>query len=243
MDIETIIARHRRVALQFSGGRDSLACVYLMRPWLDRITVYWGNTGDAYPETLAVVEQVRAMCTHFVEIDGNQPGIIQQFGIPSDLVPANSVPLGLMGARRNGPLIQDRYSCCARVVMIPLHEQMKEDGVTLIIRGQRDADALKGPLRSGDTLDGFEFLYPIEAWTDAQTSDYLVHEGAPLPRFYETMNTTPGCMTCSAFWEDGQAQYLKRYHPDTHAEVQRRLDMIKIAVSEHIAAFNIEVNS
>jgi 3'-phosphoadenosine 5'-phosphosulfate sulfotransferase (PAPS reductase)/FAD synthetase len=243
MDIANLLSRHEKIGLQFSGGRDSLATVYLLRPWLDRITVYWGNTDDPYPETLEVVDHVRAMCPNFIEINGRQPQVVAEFGIPSDLVPVNSTPLGLSGARRAGPLIQDRYSCCWRVVMYPLHQRMKDDGVTLIIRGQREADNLKGPLRSGDTMDGFEFLYPIEAWSDAQTSAYLVSEGAPLPRFYDTMSTTPGCMTCSAFWEDGQAQYLKRHHPETYGEVQRRLNIIKIAVEEHIAAFNIEVNS
>lgn len=240
---DDVISRHERIALQLSGGRDSLATLYLMRPWLGRIVVYWGNTDDAYPETLEAIAIARALCPHFVEVSGRQPDVVREFGIPSDIVPVNRVPLGLSGAGLDAPLIQDRYSCCWRVVMLPLYQRMKADGITLIIRGQRNADNLKGPLRSGDVLDGFEFLYPIEQWSDQDVNDYLISEGAPLPRFYESMNTTPGCMTCSAYWEDGQAQYLKRYYPATYEEVQRRLGIIKIAVEEHIAAFNIEVNS
>ncbi len=43
---------HERIALECSGGRDSLALVHLLRPELDRITVFWLNTGAAIPQTV-----------------------------------------------------------------------------------------------------------------------------------------------------------------------------------------------
>lgn len=239
--MKEIIDRHERIALQFSGGRDATAVIYLMRPYLDRITVYWCNTGAAYPETLAIVEKIRAMCPNFVEIDGNQPGVIQNYGIPSDIVPASHTIVGLMGSGSPGPLVQDRYSCCFRTVMLPLHERMQADGVTLVIRGQKTADRLKSPVRSGEVHDGIEYLFPIEEWSSRQLMDYLRAEGAPIARFYEVMDSTPDCITCSAFWEEGAGTYLKRYHHEHYQEYQRRLDIINVAVSEHIGSFNKEV--
>ncbi|MFG0641366.1 phosphoadenosine phosphosulfate reductase family protein, partial [Delftia sp. WSY_22] len=51
----------RRAALHFSGGKDSLACLYLLRPLVEQgLPVYWLSTGDTIPETRAVVDQVRA---------------------------------------------------------------------------------------------------------------------------------------------------------------------------------------
>ena len=38
----------KRVALAFSGGKDSQACLELLRPHLDRVTVYWLNTGSVW---------------------------------------------------------------------------------------------------------------------------------------------------------------------------------------------------
>lgn len=240
-DMKTTIDRHDRIALQFSGGRDSIACLYLLRPWLDTITVYWLNTGAAYPETIASADHARALCPHFIEVDGNQPGVIGQYGFPSDIVPVSRTPIGLIGSGSHEQAVQDRYSCCARTIMLPLHQRMIDDGITLIIRGQKDADHMKGPLRSGMAEQGIEYLYPVEAWSAAQVDAYLAEQGAPVPRFYEMMDSTPDCMTCSAWWENGAAKYLKRYHYPEYKEVQLRLDVINKAVGEHIANFNKEV--
>ena len=47
MQLDTsILDRHERIALQFSGGKDSLALWGLMRPHLDRVVVYHVDTGD-----------------------------------------------------------------------------------------------------------------------------------------------------------------------------------------------------
>jgi len=239
--MEDILKRHDKIALQLSGGRDSIACLYLLRPYWDRITVYWLNTDAPFPETVALMEKVRAMVPHFVELHGNQPQVIEQLGIPSDIVPASHTLMGRLAGESTGPLIQDRHTCCATVVMMPLHKRMQEDGVTLVIRGQRDADKLKAPIKSGVVIEGVEYLFPIEDWSSKQVMTYLQSQGAPVPRFYEMLDSAPDCTTCSAYWDHGVAAYLKRYHPAAHAEVQVRLDYINAAVSKPIADFNTEI--
>lgn len=241
--MESILARHEKIALQVSGGRDSIACLYLMRPHWDRLTVYWCNTGAAFPETVELMRQVREMVPHFVEIDGNQPAVVRGYGLPSDIVPASHTPIGIMGSEGAGPLIQDRYSCCANVIMLPLHARMVEDGITLVIRGQKNADRLKAPIRSGMVDLGIEYLFPIQDWSTEGVMSYLRQQDAPIPRFYEMLDGAPDCMTCSAYWENGAAAYLKRYHHPAYQEVQRRLDIINEAVGPSIANFNIEVNT
>lgn len=236
------LRRHEKVALQLSGGRDSIACLYLMKPWLSRMTVYWVNTGDAFPETVALMANLREWIPHFVEIDGGQPGHVARHGIPSDIVPVSATPIG-RAVGGDSPAIQDRYTCCMNVMMAPMQRRMEADGITLVIRGQRNSDALKSPARSGDTECGAELLFPVEQWTSAQVMAYLKTEYAPIPRFYEMLESAPDCMTCSAYWEAGAAAYLKRYHHPQYLEVQRRLDMINKAVAAHIGAFNQEVNT
>jgi phosphoadenosine phosphosulfate reductase len=235
-----VIERHERIALQFSGGKDSLALLYLMRPYWGRLTVYWLATGDSFPETRELVEQIGDMVPRFARVDGQQPVVIAQFGIPSDLVPANSTPIGL-AAKGGGVLIQDRYSCCMRSLMMPLHERMKQDGITLVIRGQKMVDKMRSPLKSGDVEDGIEYLFPLEDWDDAKVFAYLREEGIEIPRFYEIMNASPDCMSCSAYWEDGRAAYLKQHHPEAYQEYQRRLNAISAATAEPIMHFNMEI--
>lgn len=238
--MKDIIERHEHIALQVSGGRDSIACLYLMRPYWDRMTVYWLDTGAAYPETQSTMEQIRAMVPNFVRVQGRQPEVIEQFGPPTDILPVSATP---MGVSNGGIPMQDRYSCCLRSIMLPLHQRMIEDGITLIIRGQKDADRLKSIVRSGETHDGIEYLFPIEDWDAKRVMAYLIEQGAPIPRFYEMLNGTPDCMTCSAYWEEGASAYLKRYHFQQYQETQRRLDIIREAIGTHIAAFNQEIAS
>lgn len=240
MNIDDIINRHERIALQLSGGRDSIACLYLLKPYWNRLTVYWCDTGAAYPETVALISKIADMVPNFARIEGRQPQVIEQFGMPSDIVPASATPIGRL-AGGTAPLMQDRYSCCAMSMMLPTHERMVADSITLIIRGQKNADRLKSPVRSGDVIEGIEYLFPIQDWDSRKVMRFLEDEGAPIPRFYEMLNGAPDCMDCSAWWEEGAMKYLRRYHYDQYLANQARLDVINKAVGEHIAAFNKEV--
>lgn len=233
----------RKVGLQLSGGRDSVACLYLMRPLWDRMTVYWLNTGDAMPETLDIMNQLCMMLPSFVEIDGARNVVWREHGMPSDIVPSSNRPLGIIGSGSNAPLIQDRYDCCARTIMMPMHQRMIDDGITLIIRGQKNSDKLKSPIRSGYEEDGIQYLFPIEDWTAEQVDSYLKQVNAPVSRVYEMLSTTPDCLTCPAWWEEGRAAYLHKYHPEAYTEYQSGLATIREALEPHFQAFNAEISS
>lgn len=236
-----VLGRHDKIALQFSGGKDSLACLYLMRGWLNRITVYWLNTGDPFPETLDLMKRIREMCPHFVEVTSDVQAVQDQFGIPSDLVPATRTMLGKIASGDGRLPIQDRFSCCFMTVTKPMHERMMADGITLIIRGQRDDDAFKAPVNSGHIENGIEYLFPISDWTGNDVMAYLTREGAPIPRFYEVMRSMPNCKCCSAWWDESRASYLKRYHYGAYIEYQAKLDTIRSAVEPLVRSYNEEI--
>lgn len=234
-----ILARHARIALQFSGGRDSLACLYLLRQHLDRMTVYWLNTGDAFPEMLEIIEHARELAPRFVEIRSDRAGIIDQYGMPTDLLPRSSTPIGL-ATGQSTVRMQDSYSCCARVVMEPMHRRMIEDGITLIIRGQRADDGHKAPIVSGTIEQGIQYYFPIEEWTAEDVTEYLDSAGAPYLRFYDQLDTAPDCMHCSGWWSEGRAAYLRRYHPHAYQRYREALGIICTETAAHIAHFNHE---
>ena len=238
--MKDVIDRHERIALQLSGGKDSIACLYLMKPYWDRLTVYWCDTGAAFPETVALMADIEKTVPNFARIEGRQPQVVAEFGIPTDILPASATPMGVVVSGQ-GVLMQDRYSCCLRSLMLPMHQRMLDDGITLIIRGQRKDDSVKSPICSGDVESGIEYLFPIEDWDARQVMRYLAEEDAPIPRFYEMLEEAPDCLTCTAWWEKGAAKYLKRYHHAQYLENQKQLDVINQAVSAHIAAFNKEV--
>lgn len=236
--VDRAIARHERIALQFSGGKDSIATLEKMRPYWDRLTVYWLNTGDPFPEVVDVVEKVRALVPRFVEIDGKRDEVVSRYGLPSDVVPYSSAEVThAMGVAETMPL-QDRFSCCSRVVMQPMHKRMLEDGITLIIRGQRVDEAYKGKLRSGDICDGIEFLYPIEDMSQVQVFEYIKQAGWEIPRYYtEGMPHSGDCLVCTAWVGDGRGAYLKKYHPLRYQEY--RVKLAEVASAAYGAASNL----
>ena len=237
-----LLRDHRKIALQVSGGRDSLAVFYLLREHelLDRVTVYWVNTGDALPETLMLMHTIRNLSPHFIEIDGKQPDVIARFGMPTDLLPRSCTPLGVASGQSD-TLMQDSYSCCARVVMEPMHRRMIEDGVTLIIRGQRKTDSHKAPLQSGDVELGIQYLFPVEEWTDKEVDTYLQKQGAPIHPCYAHMDSMPDCKNCSGWWNEKRAAYLAAHHPEAHQLYQSRLDLIRSLADPQIHSFNTEL--
>ena len=91
------------LGLAFSGGKDSLACWYLYRH--EKPLVFWVNTGKADPETLALIEYVRAR-SEFVEVNSNQEAQHLKHGLPSDLVPIDCTTLGKQFTSNSAALVQ-----------------------------------------------------------------------------------------------------------------------------------------
>ena len=219
-------------ALQFSGGKDSLACLFLMQPHWDELTVYWTNTGAALPETAELIEQVRATVPHFVEIRTDQPSDLVDNGWPVDVLPVRSaLPMREMYGKPRLRL-QSFFDCCYRNIMGPMHERMIADGVKVIIRGQRNQETHKSMLRSGDVVDGFKVLFPIEGWTGEQVRAYLADKPIKLPSNYEDMDTSLDCWNCTAWLEDniGKRRYLKRVHPEAYTVVREMLTLIEAEI-------------
>lgn len=224
------LARHPKAALQFSGGKDSLACAYLLRPHWDRITFYHVDTGDLLPEVREIVDGVAAMVPHFERIDTDAKAWTDTYGLPSDLVPTTCTVTGMwmgMGGRR----IVDRFDCCANNIMGPIHQRMLVDGVTLAIRGTKRADMPTLAAESGDTTMGYEICLPIRDWSHADVFAYLKEVGAPICRVYEHKVNAPECATCPAWWNEGRAAYLTKYHPDLQAIYAAKLRAVAAEIA------------
>lgn len=218
--------RHERIAFQFSGGRDSMAALYLLRDHWDQMTVYHLDTGDMFPESKAIVDLV-ALDVPIIRIQGDAHGVRQTHGWPSDLVPADNTPTGQLVS--GNPLrIQGRYDCCARTLMMPMNERMVSDGIRAIIRGQRNDEFAQVPLRSGDVSDGFEMYYPIEDWDAGMVDAFLEVEGLEVAPFYEFgMKSAPACMGCTAWWNEGRLGYMQKHHPDKLEPVLQKMIFIR----------------
>jgi phosphoadenosine phosphosulfate reductase len=209
---------HRNIALQFSGGKDSLVCLWMLRDYLPRITVYHVGTHDASQDARDSVAFARALAPNFVVIEGKNP----RNTIPSDVVPRSATPIGLMsrGEFENTPQIIDSFSCCWHTIMQPLQARMKADGVTLVVRGQKLSDVHRSPLRSGAVVEGVEYLFPLEDMTSEGVFAYLKEHGVPVPKCYDSYYELPDCLNCSGWWSSEKEAYLRKNHP-LHFEIVR----------------------
>jgi 3'-phosphoadenosine 5'-phosphosulfate sulfotransferase (PAPS reductase)/FAD synthetase len=236
----TPLDRHGRGALHFSGGKDSLALVYLLRPSWDRLTLYHVDTGDLLQEVREIVDMVEGMVPDFRRIETDAKGWTAAVGLPSDLVPTSSTPMGLsIGASKRR--IVDRFDCCAINLMIPMHQRMIADGVKLVIRGTKRADLARLPVESGDTGSGYELWLPLQEWSHDEVFAYLRRVGAPICRVYEHKVNAPECATCPAWWSEGRAEYLKKHHPDLFEVYRAKLAAVAAEVTPHWNALQGEL--
>jgi len=239
MDPLDRLSGHQKVGLFFSGGKDSLVCVYLLREFLETITIYHNDTGDQLPEVRDQVAAVQAFAPHFVRIETDVGGWIAQHGIPTDLLPYSAHFVGHLVGDTATKLIS-RYDCCLANLMIPLWVRAKEDGCTMVIRGIKRVDMPKLPAQDGEVFDGVELYYPIQEWSDAQVVNYLHACGVKLSRIYEHMDHMVDCATCSAWWTEKRGAYLKQFHPEKFRQYDARLQTIINEIAKPLAELRRE---
>lgn len=235
LSIASIFGRHQNVAFQLSGGKDSVALLHMLRPWWDRVTVFWLNPGNPFPETVDYIRMITSDVQNFVEINGRQPEIIAMDGWPSDVVPHEYTTDGHIVFGEKPFKVQSRLSCCYRSLMAPMHDEMIRRGMTCIIRGKRSEEADKSPTRSGDVVGGVELVYPLWDMASDDIFAYLKAEGIRLPPYYKHASHSLDCMDCTAWWGEGLSRYLEAEHPAQFSEYKRRVFLIKQAISEQMA--------
>lgn len=214
--------KHQRIVLQFSGGKDSLALLYLFRSHLGRITVFHCDTSDQLPEMQRLVNVVEGSVPAFHRVKSDAPAWIAKHGLPSDLVPVRCHPVVATVHRHAGQPIVPYTDCCAANRWRPMDEALRELRPSLVIHGQRRGDAFGwDKAADSDTATmpgGWQSWAPIADWSDAQVMDYLREAGAPILPWYTHQPHAPECATCPASWGEQRAAYLQKHHPDLAAK-------------------------
>ncbi|XWY20044.1 hypothetical protein ACNGTO_03040 [Bisgaard Taxon 45] len=215
---ETVCAikRARKPLLQLSSGRDSLcALLALIEAGCTGFDVAWVDTSDTDVDTFMRMLDLKFILgdrLHYIKSDSI--GIRETYGIPSPMIrPQEANPL--YGASADDTRhVQMQMDCCARTIMIPLHEFTVNGGYDLVIRGCRADENLKTPvehLTNSDTP--YILAYPIYDWSAKRVNEFLIERNA-LPSFYEFMNSGVDCVTCPAFWGNGHQAWLEHHYPD-----------------------------
>lgn len=228
-DLTPWLDEHDGIALCYSGGKDSTATLLLLKPWWDFITVYWSNPGAPLPATVELMQRVKRLVPHFVEVRGDVLSDIETFGWPSDLTPHSMTPLGRQTAGTEGIIVRDRAECCVHNLMQPIYERIVREGNTLLIRGQRNDEELqnRASYTGYDDEHGLTHLLPIADWSAELVLGYINAHGPELLHpIYATASSSMDCACCTAYWGDGHTAYLLEHEPEAGANRQQVINEV-----------------
>lgn len=214
--------------LALSGGKDSMACLFLMKEQLD--SAIYVDTGYAYPETHAIIEFAeRFIPVHRVmsQRDAN----IALEGIPADVVPVEWTPAGQIVTHKRPYSIQPSLTCCYANIAHPLIEKAKSLGATHIVYGQRDDEPYRSPLRDGMLHEGIVRLHPIERWTNKDVLDFL-EKHMEIPEHFMISHSSLDCYDCTAFRVNSQdrLEWTKNKYPDLYAAYSQKYNAVLAAL-------------
>ena len=80
---------HENIVLGFSGGKESLVLLDMVRPYQDRIKIYWVNTGGMLPHMEEFIK-TSANGFNLVELSSNQESFFKSYGIPVEIPCSNA---------------------------------------------------------------------------------------------------------------------------------------------------------
>ena len=218
--------------LQFSGGADSLATLFVKREQWPDLCVVWCDTGRAYHATHALMEKIAALVPRFHVVRSDKAAWEAEHGVAVDLVPERFTPLGhVIHGTTPPPLFTSPWACCGANIWAPMHRAMLELGATVVIRGQRNEERRKGPIKSGHTQDGVRYEFPIEDWTREQVFDFCKRECPELlPSYYaQGEKSSHDCWDCLAYLDDNRER-IANLQGEMREVMHHRLDAYHRAI-------------
>lgn len=221
-------------ALAFSGGKDSMACLFLMRDSLD-FAIYV-DSGYAYPETTAMVDIARSMLpVHVVKTDRKAQN--EREGIPSDVVPIDWTSFGQSVSSVKPIKVQGYLGCCVENLSAPLLKAAIDLGVTELVYGERFDEAHKSTAKDGDVVCGIKRLHPIETWSSAEVVTYLAAK-MDVPEHFSIKHSSLDCYDCTAFRKDSadRVEWTREKYPDFYAAYSVRADALSGALKQAMEA-------
>lgn len=235
--IQQALEEHGKALLQFSGGKDSLAVLHMCRPWADRITVVFGDTGDMFPH---VVEFVRTTCASWgFPLEIVKPEVladeyIAQCGLPVDVLPvwshreaANYLPED----RKPLVFLQTSFECCSTLLWKPVQDFVLSRDETLVLRGSKGTDKhVSAP--DGTVELCTEYVSPLWEWTDGEVFKYLRDNNVELPLQYNHgCIHSLDCAKCTA-WGDTNSErqrveFTRGFYPRIYESLRDRIIAVR----------------
>ncbi|MEW5774103.1 MAG: phosphoadenosine phosphosulfate reductase family protein [Thermodesulfobacteriota bacterium] len=202
--LRRLAAEHgpRRVAVAWSGGKDSTVALALWRGVLAqvhpgaRVLALSLDTRLKFPETLAF-----------------RDGLARDWDI--DLrVAAPDAAAGL-------PQPQDKAACCTARKIEPLREAIARLDLAVLVtglRGDEHASRAGRPVLEPRTGPDHLQANPLLAWTELDVWAYTLDHGLPYCTLYDQGYASLGCQPCTLRPDDGERSGR---HPDKEALLEQ----------------------
>jgi phosphoadenosine phosphosulfate reductase len=168
--------------ISYSGGKDSLATLLVVRKALGNIPLLFADTGLEFPETYANVAEVG-----------------QKYGA-TVIRTATAEKFWSTLARQGPPAVNARW-CCSVCKLLPVAETIRSTwGECLSFIGQRRYESLSRAesdrVWRNPTVKVQVSAAPIQNWTALHVWLYIFKEQAPYNRLYEHRLDRIGCFMC-----------------------------------------------
>ena len=230
--------------LQFSGGKDSLACLHLLRidPGWDNLLVVWMNAGDPWPQTITQMREIATQVPHFCEVKADVMAHREVFGHPSDLISMVNTLQGQTFRGKTKITVQSWIQCCGANIWGPLDSFMREViKPKRVYRGQRKEELYTSLIVSGAVVNGIEYILPLQDWTTKDVDKFLIENQIQIPEGYKFSDKSLDCLHCTAYLEERKAQmaWLKLQGGKVWKKVSGDLEEIKEVALEQLKNLDV----
>jgi len=176
-----------KTALLFSGGKDSVVCLHLLRDSLDDVEVLWARPGTVTPAQDDFMAEVRGRVAHFTEVRGDSDNWIERNGWPVKVVPVLHTNVGA-AITDVGTRYSPFTSCCHANKFEQIERHVVRNGIERVITGQKRCDTIRN--KAQESLPGF--IHPLADWTDEDVMSYIGTHGLEYSDAHD-------CSHCTAF--------------------------------------------
>lgn len=195
--------------VSYSGGKDSLATLVLVRKALGVVPLLFADTGLEFPETYQNVTDVSGI-----------------FGMP--VVRASGADAFWEGFHKMGPPAVDFRWCCRKAKLNPVEHLIREQwGECLSFIGQRKYESARRMASRrvwrNPHLRSQLSAAPIHHWTALQVWLYLFREEAPYNPLYEKGLDRVGCFMCPSS-DVAVLRHIRHMHPEMWREWHVKLE-------------------
>ena len=189
------------VAVAFSGGKDSLVVLSLVRQYYSDVPVLFNNTGVEWPETIRYVRELRkSWDLDLIEARPSRTfwNCVEEYGWPG-------------GSKRGKNLAP----CCYWLKEKPFTRAIKDNDWLGYFTGTTAVESYARMFNARDRgtcyrlkHEGVIKINPILWWTPADVWSYIDDQGLAYNSLYDRGAPRIGCMTCTAYksWREDMAR-------------------------------------